>query len=164
MNTTFYVIQLLALTLVLVSLASMGEIWATRQVARERYRFVKVIRVLRRTYDFGLASATVASGAILTAAPGLYAPVVGLAVIGGTMIQIRALVSGYDRAAVLRFGVLPCLVISLVVMNVVTTLNGKPIGLHLGVPALLIAALIGVQCCMVRRYRNHRELLLLIQG
>jgi hypothetical protein len=164
MNNTFHVIQLLAIALVLVSLASLGEITATRQVACERYRFVKVIRVLRRAYDFGLALATAASLAIITAAPGLYVPVAFVAVIGGAMVQIRQLVCGYDRADVLRFGVLPCLTIALVAMNVVTTLDGKPIGLQLGVPALLTAALFGVQCCMVRRYRNHRELLLLVQG
>lgn len=163
MNASFFAGQLLAAALVLSALASVAEITATRQVAYETYRFVPLIRLLRKGHKAAAVLVALFAAIAVYTTPALSLPVFAMSLCIGTLIQLRAVVAGYWSEVVL-YGLMPVTAILLTLANFGTAVLQYPIGLQLGGPALAAAILMAAQCFVIRHYRNHRDLLLLLQG
>jgi hypothetical protein len=163
MNASFFAGELLAIALALMALASAAEITATRQVAYETYRFVPVIRMLRKGHKAAAGLVALFAALAVYTTPELCLPVFAMSLTLGTLIQLRAAVTGYWNEVVL-YGVMPVTVVLLTLANLGTSVLPHPEGLQLGIPALAVAILIAAQCFVIRHYRNHRDLLILLQG
>jgi hypothetical protein len=163
MNASFFAGQLLAYALVLSALAAVAEITATRQVAFETYRFVPLIRLMRKGHKAAAVLVTLFAAIAVYTTPALSLPVFAMSLTVGALIQLRAMVSGYWNEVVL-YGVMPVTAILLTLANLGTSVLPHPAGLQLGAPALAVAVLLAAQCFVIRHYRNHRELLLILQG
>jgi len=163
MNASFFAGQLLAYALVLAALASIAEITATRQVAFESYRFVPLIRFLRKGHKAAAVLIGLFAAIAVYTTPTLSLPVFEMSLTVGALIQLRAVVRGYWNEVVL-YGVMPVTAILLTLANLGNSVLPHSVGLQLGVPALAVAILIAAQCFVIRHYRNHRDLLLILQG
>jgi len=163
MNAAFFAYQLLVLALVLMSLATVSEFAATLQVASERYRYVPLIRLLRKGHKAAACLVAAVAGLAIWTMPGAYLPVLALAVSLGCLIQLLPLFSGYRWEEVVLYGVTPVTAVLVPLYAYLSSELPNRSDFHLGVPALEVAVIIAVQCFIIRHYRKHRDLLLILQ-
>lgn len=150
MNQTQIAANLLSAALFLMALTTVAEMLIMAQMDISRYRFVNLLRVMRRAYLGAAVFLAAFTVIVVQTTPGLFGLhmfVIG-AIIGG-MSQIVA-IKYQDWASVFRSGVIPGVAVAMSLASLMSNLN-------LGLPVLIVASCIVLQAGVIVHYRVKQD-------